>query len=50
MAMVVVTRRMTRKDGNAKATVSKVSKVKSSPNKVSITNSKKVVQKNAKSS
>ena len=50
MARVTVTRKMTRKDGNAKATVVKNTNVESSPKKVTISKSKKVVPNRVKSS
>ena len=50
MARVTATRKMTRKDGNAKATVSKSVKVEASPKKVTVRQSKKVVPNRVKSS
>jgi len=42
MARVTVKRKMTRKDGKAKATVNNRTAIKSSPNNVTISKSKKV--------
>ena len=43
MARVRVTRKMTRKDGNAKATIKTTLKVNTSPEKTTIKASKKIV-------
>ena len=43
MARVKVRRKMTRKDGNAKATIKSSTKITTSPEKVSIRASKKIV-------
>ena len=48
-AKVKVRRTMTRKDGNAKATISTRLAVSTSPQKVAVSASKKVVPKNVKS-
>ena len=48
-AKVRISRRMTRKDGNAKATIASKVKVSTSPSKTTVSASRKVVPKNVKS-
>ena len=42
MARVKISRKMTRKDGNAKATIKSALKVVANPQKVSVSSSKKI--------
>ena len=48
MAKVKISRKMTRKDGKAKATIKSYLKVTTSPSKASVSSSKKIVPKNVK--
>ena len=47
---IKVRRKMTRKDGNAKATIVKSTKVSATPEKVTVRSSRKVVPNRVKSS